>query len=294
MVLDLLPVALAYATRGLAVLPLHPPARDGCTCRDGARCASPGKHPLLRHGAHDASIDADVIGAWWRQWPRANVGIRTGDAMDACDIDSRDGLRHVLARLGGHGLGGPVVRTGSGWHLWFAATGYGSRVGAVSDVDWRGRGGYVLAPPSRHSTGRRYRWVRPWIAGSPLPACPPGLVALLESTRPAPAATTAIRGVEYPGRYVAAALEREVAVVLAAPRPRRDGGRRVPGGRNQALNRAAFSLAQLAGAGLLDPRLAWERLRSAGAETGLGAREVERTIASGWRAGLRHPRRLRL
>jgi hypothetical protein len=276
----------------LAVLPLHPPVPAGCTCRDGPQCPSPGKHPLIPHGANDASIDAEVIGRWWQRWPHANVGIRTGDAIDVCDLDNRDGLRHVLTLMGGRGLVGPVVRTGAGWHLWFAATGHGNRVGVMSDVDWRGRGGYVLAPPSRHLTGRRYRWVHPWTANTVLPACPPGLVALLDSTHPVRTASNVLRGVEHPGRYATTAVDREVAAVLAAPRPRRDGGRRVPGGRNHALNRAAFNLAQLAGAGLLDPHLARERLRAAAAEAGLGAREVERTIASGWRAGLGHCRRL--
>src|SRR5262245_18998661 len=85
--------AVRYAAAGIAVLPLHTPAPvGGCSCRDGAACASPGKHPRLRHGLHDASRDPATVAAWWRRWPRANVGLVTGTVLDVCDIDTNDGL----------------------------------------------------------------------------------------------------------------------------------------------------------------------------------------------------------
>jgi hypothetical protein len=54
--------ALAYAKCGLPVFPIWPlfAIRGSlvCSCNDGLRCKSPGKHPLgplVRHGLSDAS-----------------------------------------------------------------------------------------------------------------------------------------------------------------------------------------------------------------------------------------------
>jgi hypothetical protein len=70
--------ALEYADHGWPVLPLWwPLGGHVCAC-ERADCAKPGKHPLSRHGLHDASTDPAVIRRWWTRWPEANVGIRTG------------------------------------------------------------------------------------------------------------------------------------------------------------------------------------------------------------------------
>jgi hypothetical protein len=67
---------IRYATSGLAVLPLHSIRDDRCTC--GPDCASPGKHPLSRHGHGDATTDLDTIRSWWRRRPWANMGVEQG------------------------------------------------------------------------------------------------------------------------------------------------------------------------------------------------------------------------
>jgi hypothetical protein len=90
--------------------------------------------------------------------------------------------------------------------------------------------------------------------------------------------------------YAHAALSGEVARVLAAPAPRVAGGRKVPGARNDSLNRAAFALGQLVGGGLLDRRQVERELTTAGCRVGLGPVEVARTIRSGLTAGERQPR----
>lgn len=66
--------------------------------------------------------------------------------------------------------------------------------------------------------------------------------------------------------------------------------------RNNALNRAAFSLGQLVAGGLLSEAEVIERLRDAARQSGLdrdpgcGEQGIARTIASGLRAGKEHPR----
>ena len=51
------------------------------------------------------------------------------------------------------------VLTGGGRHLYFACTDGGrNRVGVLSGIDVRGDGGYVVAPPSIHVSGKIYAW----------------------------------------------------------------------------------------------------------------------------------------
>ncbi|HLM21341.1 MAG TPA: hypothetical protein VK390_07445, partial [Propionibacteriaceae bacterium] len=67
-----------------------------------------------------------------------------------------------------------------------------------------------------------------------------------------------------------------------------------PGGRNHALNTAAFILGQLVGSGEITEEHAWSLLRGAsrlhlGVE-GFTEDELERTTESGLSAGMRRPR----
>lgn len=288
---DLPATALRYATAGIAVMPLHTPRPGGvCSCREAARCGSPGKHPRLRHGLLQASTDPAMIRTWWRRWPDANIGLATGTVLDVCDVDTRAGLAAVLDVLDVIRPAGPLVRSGHGWHLWFAASDLPSRVAMLPGVDWRGHGGCVVAPPSRHATGRRYLFQQPWTTLPLLPDCPPALRALvLPPTALAVAPAGAIADLD---RYAQAALDGELQRIRAAPRPVIQHGQRLAaGGRNNAVHLAAFRLGQLAARGDLDQASVWTRLTDTALEVGLSAAEARRTIASGWRAGLRRPRR---
>ncbi|HZP51151.1 MAG TPA: hypothetical protein VFB40_08280, partial [Actinocrinis sp.] len=80
--------------------------------------------------------------------------------------------------------------------------------------------------------------------------------------------------------YGPAALRREAEHVASAPE----------GGRNHALNRAAFNLGQLIATGHLTEADAIDELSRAAAQAGLDERETARTIASGIKAGRQHPR----
>jgi Bifunctional DNA primase/polymerase, N-terminal len=190
--------ALAYAERGWLVLPLWWPSPSGwCACGPHD-CDSVGKHPIPRlapHGLHDATTRMDTISAWWRSVP-ANVGIRTGaeSGLVVLDVDGRAGLLALRALALSHTtFQASWARTGSGgWHAYFAHPGTpvpssAGRLGQGLDV--RGEGGYVVAPPSLHGSGRRYRWASPQGAGDvpPLPGW------LLEETAAADALVAAGR-----------------------------------------------------------------------------------------------------
>jgi Bifunctional DNA primase/polymerase, N-terminal len=275
--------AQAYAALGFPVIPIHTAQPGGgCSCQD-LGCSDPGKHPRLRGWQRLAAVDIAVVGEWWRRWPQANLGLATGRRFDVLDLDGQQGveaLRAVLSITPAEHPG-PVARTGGGgWHLLYAPTGLGNRVRLLSGVDWRGRGGLIVAPPSQHASGHRYIWVRPLT--TTLPEVPAGLRRLL--TPPATPRTTLPPAPTPTGRhggYGRVALAREQATVAAAS----------PGRRNATLNRAAFNLGQLVAAGLLDDEEVRAVLLAAALEAGNPEAKARATITSGLAGGATKPRR---
>jgi hypothetical protein len=255
-----------------------------CSCPDPG-CPDPGKHPRLRGWQRLAAADAAVVGEWWRRWPDANLALATGRRFDVLDLDGKQGVEALRAVLSitPTEYPGPVARTGGGgWHLLYAPTGLGNRVGLLPGVDWRGRDGLIVIPPSRHASGDRYCWARPLTAT--LPEVPAELRRLLtppagERTTLPPATAPAGRG----GGYGRAALTREQASVATAP----------PGCRNATLNRAAFNLGQLVAGGLLDADQVRAVLLAAAAAAGNTEAKARATIESGLRGGATNPRRRR-
>jgi len=171
----LLGTALAYARRGWPVFPLKP--RD--------------KTPLTEHGFKDATCDQLTIRRWWKTTPDANIGIPTGrpETFDVGDFDKASRLalyKRLLAELPGL----PRVLTVSGGrHVLFAPGAHKSTTNKEG-LDWRGVGGYIVAPGSMHASGQRYRWlVQP--NGEPLT---PALPWLLAQLKPTPVTTTTSGG----------------------------------------------------------------------------------------------------
>jgi Bifunctional DNA primase/polymerase, N-terminal len=183
--------ALAYARRGLPVVPLHyavfggRPTAVACSCGEPA-CARVGAHPLPAHGAADATTDPVRITWWWRRFPEANVGLATGAGFDALVVRGSVGdTSRWLAIAEALRSGGPLVRAGGDtWHFLFAPTGLASqRPWGLAGCEWRGRGGWVVAPPSRHAEGAVAVWVRDLDAR--LPQLPFAIRERLEQVGPA-------------------------------------------------------------------------------------------------------------
>jgi hypothetical protein len=283
----LLDAALGYAARGIPVYPVHWPrptlggATLVCSCQRGPLCDRPAKHPLVRRGLHDATTSPAQLERWWSRWPRANLGLATGIVFDALDIDGPTGFAalHQLARTADLRLPGPLVATGGGgWHHWYAPTGLGNRPPrALAHVDWRGIGGCVLAPPSRHASGQHYRWLVPPDQAL-LPEVPAALRALLDPDQPT---LTRPAGPAAPGHPYG---RRVLAAELAAL------GRATPGHRNRTLNQTAFKVYRYVAGGLLDDREVTLAFTTAALAIGLSAAETSRTLASARTAGLANPR----
>lgn len=291
---ELLEAALSYVARGWPVFP----------------CAVKEKVPhgkLAPHSFKNASTDPEIIRAWWKVEPEANIGLPTGLAFDVLDIDGPDAL-DALESVGGPAIvqevdgllvcaddvEGPTVSTPRGWHCYVKPTGKGNTVnlGGLAGVDWRGRGGYVVAPPSRKADGSSWSWMTgaaldlgPDTEIRPAPAWVLSLFDRRQGGDTTGGAVTAPSIPRHAGRtgYGAAALERELGRLSMAPE----------GTRNHALNKSAHSLGQLVGAGALMAEETGQALLMVADRIGLTAHEAEATIRSGLIAGIRSPRKVR-
>jgi hypothetical protein len=179
--------ALEYAQQW-SVMPLAGVIRPGvCGCRRGESCTNPGKHPLISDGFYGATQDADIIKKWWQQWPEANIGIPTGRMSNlfVLDVDPRNGGSESLAKLIGQYGELPATPTcqtgGGGWHYYFLYPALSQLRGKRQDypgLDFKGDRGYVVAPPSRHSSGGSYQWLVDWRSTTLAPV-PDWLLALI-------------------------------------------------------------------------------------------------------------------
>lgn len=128
-------------------------------------CEFRGKKPLADHGFKDASTDVDAIHFWWRKWPQANIGAPTGVLFDVIDVDGCEGVGSVYFRETPLNMppeiGHSLTSRQAGHHIFIAPTGRGNKAGFMSGVDYRGKGGYVILPPSIGANGRRYQWTKP-------------------------------------------------------------------------------------------------------------------------------------
>jgi hypothetical protein len=168
---NLLKAALSYAELGWPVLPLQTPTPKGCTCKAGPKCDSIGKHPRWHrvhfpHGVRSATTDFALINKWWQLWPSANIGIATGQkSFDVLDVDLKDGmdgnqtLDDFQANHGRLPDTPEQITGGGGRHILFRASGtIKNAAGFAPGLDTKTDGGYIVAAPSLHKSGRRYEW----------------------------------------------------------------------------------------------------------------------------------------
>lgn len=280
---QLLDAALTAAARGWHVFPLAPDA----------------KRPAVRDWERRATTDPTRIRSCWTSGGYG-VGIATGPSgLVVVDLDTAaDGAapparwqlpgitrgEDVFVVLAGeHDQVPPLdtytVCTGrGGLHLYFtgpSAPALRNTAGRLGwKVDTRAHGGYVVGAGSTVD-GRTYQLAEDYPA-RPLPSW---LVQLLRSDPP-PAAAPVTTHPDRAAAYLTAALHGEIARVLTA----------APGTRNHTLYVAAVALGQLVAGGAVDRALVVELLTHAGQSAGLRSTEVDRTVASGLRAGANRPR----
>ena len=264
MTADLARAAFALALKNIPVFPLKPRT----------------KVPAIKGGLHAATTDPDVVRAWWRKWPDANVSIPTGPRSKVwvLDVDGAQGsasLAHLEAEHGALPDTTGTITGSGGRHLYFARPQDGpeirNSVGRVGEnIDIRGAGGSIIVPPSVHPNGRPYRWINTshgfadapaWLVGATMPPpCAP------------PSETSPIDGDV--SRYAAVAITNELECLARA----------TEGGRNDQLNRSAFAIAGFVRAGLAPEDWARALLEERAVGIGLSVIEARGTIGSAFKA----------
>jgi Bifunctional DNA primase/polymerase, N-terminal/Primase C terminal 1 (PriCT-1) len=205
-----LDAALGYAARGLPVFPVYPiierHGRFACKCLYTIRCERPGKHPMTMHGLKDATTDAETVRRRWYCAPDANIGIACSADCCVLDVDPRHGGDATLASLERQHERLPVTWTaktgGGGAHFFFrTATEVRNSVEQLGGgLDIRGRGGFVVAPPSRHVSGNHYEWQPGHAPGElPLAMIPPWLLMTKPSKPSAPVPASSWRALVVDG-----------------------------------------------------------------------------------------------
>jgi len=170
--LNTLQAALDYAGRGFSVIPVRPD-----------------KKPFLPWAEYQKRRPpAEEIREWWEKWPRAMIGIVTGEISGVLviDCDTREGFE-AIQKLLPDALLLPIARTPrGGWHLWFIYPAGGKitvGTGIIPGVDFRGDGGYVIAPPSIRDDGKGYTWQEGVALGEVEPATvPDALIKIINNS----------------------------------------------------------------------------------------------------------------
>lgn len=247
---DMLTAALRFAAAEWTIFP----------CKPGEKVPL---GSLAPNGVKNATTDVDTITNWWTRCPDANIGLATGaPGPDVVDFDTKGGKngRATYDRLRDAGLlrgAHAIVGTPSGgFHLYYLGSDQGNAVLHRHGVDFRGAGGYVIAPPSV-AAGASYRLIE-WHSRYARTACRVDFEAIrqhLDPPRPV-------------------ALQRRAGPVGHEALIRHVAGQG-EGNRNAALHWAACRAAS-EGA----DQAVFDALHDAAVSIGLGNREAANTIQS--------------
>lgn len=313
--------AWGYAQRGWHVLPVHwITDQEQCSCLPAPwapSCASAGKHPIDAQWPDTASTDPYAIVQWWAaEYPRANIGIATGtrSGIFVLDVDTgahsdntpKQGLASLESLTHQYGALPDTftVRTGSGGVQFYFLLPEALKIKSTStalgtahpDIDTRGEGGQVVAPPSISSKGR-YTVER----DVPPVAAPEWLLELLKSAGTATPLHTLnghTHGQQSPPEgtaggspgaaahstgpapsWVPKALEERAEEIRTAPRGRA----------NEINNRVGYMIGQYVGSGWLSREAAEALVIDAAQKRVPPNREAPFTLRRALNQGVQHP-----
>lgn len=170
--------ALRYGELGLRIFPLEPGT----------------KKPLVAKWPETASSDPDQIRGWWTRTPDAGIGLACGDELApgrfllVLDLDRHDGGADGVEAWNELSIDvdAPQVLTPSdGIHLYVTTPEpfTNSRGDLPDGIDVRGRGGFVILPPSSHPNGGTYEHELSATLGElPIPEAPVELLDVLRGS----------------------------------------------------------------------------------------------------------------
>jgi len=148
----MLEAALDYRDRGWSVLPIKPRTKQPNT-------------ELLPRGSNgrrswksfqESRPSVAVIREWFEKDPDTGIGIVCGEVSDDLVVIDFDGIRPPVDAFPETAL---AETPGDGLHVYARSRGQ-LKTRVFSHGEIRGKGSYVVAPPSVHPSGRRYRWLK--------------------------------------------------------------------------------------------------------------------------------------
>ncbi|MFH0768304.1 MAG: phage/plasmid primase, P4 family [Chloroflexota bacterium] len=144
---DIMEAGLSYIAQGFKIFPVKPD-----------------KKPLTPHGLKDATQTQSGVREYWTRWPDAGIAL-VADGLMVLDFDAKN--RGLESKVDMEAKYGSLPRTrthrtgGGGEHFIYRNPNGNDVRNAVTfagykGVDLRANGGYIVAPPSPHESGRRY------------------------------------------------------------------------------------------------------------------------------------------
>ncbi len=171
--------AARLARCGFRIVRLHGVIGTACGCRRRSACPTPGKHPIEKGWQRLATGDPAAAALLpWRD--RDNLGAACGSGLGVIDLDRHrpdsngyQSLANLERRYGSLPECPRSETGGGGLHMFFR---YPPTLelhsGALGPgLDFLGEGKLVVLPPSRHASGRIYRWCpscAPWEIAVPM------------------------------------------------------------------------------------------------------------------------------
>ncbi|TDH35704.1 DUF3987 domain-containing protein [Pseudohoeflea suaedae] len=294
-------LALSYAAQGIPVFPCRQGDEDSGDVdpETGEVLFLKAKTPRTSNGFKGASAREYIINTFWDRYPNSMVGIPTGEQIGAwvLDVDVHkdddgnviNGYETLEALCEKHGDMPDTARAttaGGGMHYYFKhVPGVRNRGALGPGIDVRSSGGYVIAPGSVTADGREYTWVDHDGEGfPPIANAPEWLLSLVLPQQPQGTTPYTHTSTTQNNTYVERAVHDELDALAATAQ----------GGRGEAVNRSAFSLGTIVGAGALSRNEAEAGLLAAARSNGVvakdGEREIKAKIRRGLDAGIKQPR----
>lgn len=219
---------------------------------------------------------------------RVNVAIVTGSISKNLAVLDFDNMNVFPAWHEKTRLESATVQTGNGCHVYIRLVdpehlhNGNFQIDGVHAGQVRFNGGYVVAPPSVHPSGKRYVWLTEGVMTVPVQdLCieqeqKKGLAKKPEKQTSGGEARQALKtsqsqGVKHPEQYAEQALRREVEKV-------KNG---LPGTRNSVLFRSALKTWKYGD--VLGAQVVFDALASAGVSCGLSEQESILTIKKAWK-----------
>lgn len=279
---DILQAAVKMRGRGIVPIPLH------------------GKIPQIKQWQTLTleTVNADQIKQWHETGLLQNIGVLCGEASGKLlvfDFDGMPGYEAFSTKFPDLAETLTVATgSGNGMHVYYRAEVLPKSTGQLAvpggHIEVKADGRQVVAPPSVHpDTGAYYELHKPI---SIRPLSEQHMTAILDwvAEHNEPEKTYAPEPEAPPSTvhraYAESALHNESELLAGV----------VAGTRNDQLNKAAFALGQLVGAGHLNRDEVYRALFDAAQRNGLikddGKRSFDTTFDSGLRNGMSQPRRI--